>query len=190
MRNSLMICTVATCAIVCATTIVEADIIGPFEVQAVGEASIDESSITMTNLAVIDQQPSLNFQLADVTLLLDDPGPPQSIIGSFTLSGDSGSLSADIVSGAIFGFNSNFATAAGDFVITGGTGLFEGIIGQGSFNSFTNMNTGETQIKIGGKILPAPSALALLGIAGCCGRRRRRNPNAGDASSAAGSNPH
>lgn len=162
------------CTLAVAGSTATADLIGPFQAQATGEAEFGDSTITKTNLDVIGQDPMLNFDSLDVTLTLDEPGSPQGFTGMFTLSGADGSLFADIVSGSIFGLDTNFATAAGEFVISGGTGIFEGVTGFGTLNSFTNMSTGQTQVKIGGEFLPAPGTLALLGVAGLVGPRRRR----------------
>lgn len=172
MRYLTITCAIFGCLIVCSAA--TADLIGPFQAQAIGTADINEPTITMSNMDVISQDPMMNFDSLDVALTLDAPGSPQGFFGSFSLSGTDGSLFADITSGSIFGLDTMFATAAGEFVIMGGTGLFEGLNGFGTFNTFINTDTGQTQVKIGGMLLPAPGALAVLGLAGLCGPRRRR----------------
>jgi hypothetical protein len=177
MRLMHMIAACAGAAMLSAVS--HADIIGPFHLMATGQAEIEDDIITKTSLNVMDQDPALGFQTVDVTLSLDDPDQPQSLLGSISIAGDDGWLYADIVSGMIFGLDTNFATAAGEFIITGGTGVFDGAMGSGTFNSFTNTQTGQTQIKLGAVLVPTPGALALLGVAGLCGRTRRRRRNAG-----------
>ena len=60
----------------------------------------------------------------------------------------------------------------GQFTVQGGAGDFDGLVGQ--INLQGKDANGDTWNAIGATWVPAPGALALLGLAGVAGRRRRR----------------
>jgi len=150
-----------------------ASIIGPFTTGGSGTFSLAGPTITI-DADVTNQTPDYDFDSLDASLTLDTLDPNTTFSGSFVLSGSQGDLFATM-NGNIFGVNSPFATAAGDFIITGGTGIFDGAIGDGVFNAFTDNNAGTVQFKIAGVIIPAPAGMAVLAGFGLLGGRRRRS---------------
>lgn len=149
-----------------------ASIIGPFTTGGTGSFALDGADIEIDG-TVDTQNPDYDFETVDATLTLAGFDPMTTFTGSFVLSGTEGDLFADMA-GDVFGINTPFAAIAGDFVITGGTGIFTDAIGSGVVSAFTDNNTGSVQFKIAGTIIPAPAGLAALAGLGLLGSRRRR----------------
>jgi len=159
-----------------------AGLIGPFELDAEGTFTQtfapDFSTTNILITAAVTADPDgLGFTAltADVTADIT-AGNPFPSTGFFVLTGPGGTLTAD-VTGVFFDVLVPFTSAAGTFVVTGGTGIYSGLVGLGVFSAFSNLGTANAiEIDLGGILdIPAPGALGLLGIAGLglAGRRRR-----------------
>ncbi len=153
------------------SNVAHAGVIGDFEVEAFGSFTLVDDTVEI-DAAVTDQTPDLGFESFLASLLLDLEVDPFTFAGDFTLTGADGDLFAT-TTGVLF-IDGAFVVQAGTFMITGGTGVFDGLTGSGVINGFSDLNTGEQQVKLAGTIVPAPAALALFGVAGLVTRRRRR----------------
>lgn len=165
------------CAAAAATTLVAGaasagNFLGDFEVESEGPADLTGDNFNAVT-DVIFQEPALGFDTVLIDGMIDFGNDPFTNSGTFTFEGADGDLFAAF-DGFVF-VNDSFVSSAGDFTITGGTGVFDGVTGSGVFTVFVD-DEGIAQANFGGTIVPTPGALALLGIAGCgaLGRRRRR----------------
>ncbi|MEE9131032.1 MAG: hypothetical protein V3T84_13520 [Phycisphaerales bacterium] len=147
-----------------------AGIFGPFDLEAAGTSTVEDNHVEFEGIVLFP-----DFELGWTELVshfdIDFGDVPFTIDGNFTLSGPNGDLNADF-EGILFS-SGDFGVTAGEWVMTGGTGIFEGLAGSGVFSSFTHLASGNTRAFIGGSLVPAPGALALLGC-GLLGVRRRR----------------
>ncbi len=161
---------VGAIALMACTSAATAGILGPFDLEAAGIVTPDGNHVDFEGI-VLFPDAELGWTELVASFDIDFGDAPFTIDGTFTLSGSNGNLNADL-EGVVF-ISDDFAVAAGEWVMTGGTGIFEGLAGSGVFSSFTHNASGITRVFIGGNLVPAPGALALLGC-GLLGVRRRR----------------
>lgn len=147
----------------------QAGLVGSFQLEGEGTAEQVGDQINLTANITSGELP---LSTASATLTLGDSNPFQQFGGDLTLTGDDGQLFATL-EGAFFE-QGNFTSGSGQMEITGGTGIFDGLTGDGVFTSLTNNESGDTQIKLAGELIPAPGAIALLGLGGLVAGRRRR----------------
>ena len=151
------------------TGIAQADLVGPFQLSGEGTSEQVGDQINITADIVMGD---LDLDNASATVTLGDSTPFQQFGGDLTLTGDDGQLFATL-EGAFFE-QAGFTAGSGQMEITGGTGIFEDYFGSGVFTTMTDNATGATDLQLAGELIPAPGALALLGLAGLVGSRRRR----------------
>lgn len=149
---------------------VQASILGPFTMKSEGVTT--QSGLDLDYAGLVTDQPAAFGFVTHTASLTIDP-MDSTISGTFSFTGVNGDLFMD-VAGSLFDIGGPFATTAGTFSVTGGTGDFAGIIGSGVFNSFTDTDNGDTEVRLGGVLIPAPGSAALLALAGLAAARRRR----------------
>lgn len=151
-----------------------AGVIGPFSAIAEGTMSIEGNEITI-DTDVIFQDPDLGLLTFFAELTIEGKDNPFGLSGIFMMGALDGNLFGEVNGSLFINEDFGFASTAGKFNITGGSGIFEGITGTGVFTAITNLETGATLVQIVGVLVPAPGAFAALAMAGLMtGRRRRR----------------
>lgn len=165
---------IVSVAILLTAQTANAGVMGPFTANAEGIASIEGNSITLdTN--VIFQEPDLGLLTFFAELTFEGKSNPFDISGLFTIGAIDGNLFGEMNGAMFIDLDAGFASTAGEFEITSGTGIFANITGTGVFTTLTDLATGETRVMIAGNLVPAPGAFAGLAMAGLLmGRRRRR----------------
>ncbi len=162
---------VSAIALLGCTSAASAGVLGPFAVEGAGITVIDGEHVEFEGIVLF---PDFDLGWTEMASSFDINfgDAPFTIDGTLTLSGSNGNLNADL-EGVLF-TSGDFAVTSGEWVMTGGTGIFNGLAASGVFASFTHLASGNTRFFIGGNLVPAPGALALLGCGLLVVRRRRR----------------
>ena len=119
------------------------------------------------------------FATSAGTLDIDTGSNPDSVSGSLVFTDGGGDTITISLSGSAFGTGSQFATAAGTWTMTSGTGAFSAFSGSGTWNTALFFQTAGSDkamsmSKFGGDLVPAPGAAALMALGGLVAIRRRR----------------
>ena len=146
---------------------------GPFSTVSVGMSEFGKGGELFIVADVIFQLPDLGLETFDGEFMLSEAGE-LGFAGGFLLGGLDGDFAADASGSFFFDKDSGFAIGSGFWELSDGSGIFEGLSGVGTISVVIDGASGETIVKVGGILVPAPGVLAGMGLAGLTMRRRRR----------------
>ena len=146
---------------------------GPFSTTSVGVSEFDKGGMLVIDADVLFQVPDLGLETFDGEFMLTEGGE-LGFEGGFLLAGSEGDFTADAFGSFFFDKDSGFAIGSGFWELSDGSGIFEGLSGVGTISVVIDGASGETIVKVGGILVPAPGVLAGMGLAGLTMRRRRR----------------
>lgn len=167
--RTVLLATVLAGLLLCATA--RADVFGQFTLVSEGLTELDGLEADYAG-PVISQPASFGFDMMIAELLINPAFT--ELDGTFEWLGANGNLFAFAEGFVTLDPEGGFASSSGSWTITGGTGVFDGVTGTGTFAALINIFTDETTVLVGGTLIPAPGAAALLMLAGLAGSRRRR----------------
>ena len=167
---------VAGVALLGCVSAASADVHGEFSVTIQGQVDLalllEDSEFVFMGADVMYQEPFMAWEELAIEAFVSGMSDPFAFAGSFDLGGGLGTMEAVMMGTLVFGVE--FITAEGSWELVEGYGGFEDLTGSGGFSIVTNSKTGLTEVVVGGVLIPAPGALALLACGMLVSRRRRR----------------
>jgi hypothetical protein len=133
---------------------------------------------TATETVVFESAPGSLASLF-VSGTVNSPGPTQFLSGTATWVGGPDSLTVSFLSAPVQSGSGFTASYAGTWVYTGGTGLYAGLVGGGSWAVvFDSGNSNYSNHSFSGDLAAVPEPASMLALAGGLGllaRRRRKS---------------
>ncbi len=148
---------------------------GTYEITTPGPTSTASADLALSVVAG-----PFDFASATGTINTDSSVTPALVTGALTLLDLSGDELVITLLGESFGVGQTFESAAGDWTMVSGTGVFAGLVGAGTWSYSIDFSAGFTgpqpmTAEIGGRLIPAPGSIALASmVLGTMAARRRR----------------